>query len=334
MHNVQLELDQQALDAKLRALKDLDLEEATINIWVADVKTNNSKKRFSNVKLLNIERVHKERFKQYVMDCIEGYDHIDELRPVTTIQDNRFFYTESSATDLSQLKDIVIEGGVGAVTEHAELNNFNSYAIQLTFGNPERSLFAFRYISGAWSLNRSSGNFLISFLRNDTLVFEINNQPRFQITPYIDFIQFEDDVFIADLVQFETAMNYHERLKEKKKDAIVALCDSPAVNARFSPTLTTVIGNDKRLMRQLASVHSKGHYSDPAWLRRLREVAQEAGNWQIEFDENEQIIIKEDKTYIKEILTLLQNKRVRTVVDGVMFDVDGELIAVPVVQAG
>ncbi len=33
-----------------------------------------------------------------------------------------------------------------------------------------------------------------------------------------------------------------------------------------------------------------------------------------------------DKKYINELLTLLQNKRVKTVIDSQIFDVDGELI--------
>lgn len=39
--------------------------------------------------------------------------------------------------------------------------------------------------------------------------------------------------------------------------------------------------------------------------------------------------VQENKEYVKELLILLQNKRVKTVVDGLVFDVEGELIAIP-----
>ncbi|MEI8706729.1 hypothetical protein [Pseudoalteromonas sp. B62] len=90
--------------------------------------------------------------------------------------------------------------------------------------------------------------------------------------------------------------------------------------------LTRVIGNDKYLMRQLASVHEKGHFTDDIWLAKLKIKSEEAGNWKIKFDESGKIIIDETKDYVKEVLTLLQNKRVITVVDEKMFDVDGEFI--------
>lgn len=325
---IQQGLDQETLSFKLQNLKDADLSNATVNVWVTDVKPSNTSKRFAKVKKLKIHSDHKNSFKRYVIDCINGYEHIDELRPITTVQDNRFFYLEASSTDLTQLKNIVETTNIEPVQSEDELNGFNSYVIQLTFGDVDSSIFAFRYISGSWSINKTSGSFLDFSLTNNELVAKINKSKKFQITPYIDFIQYNEDVFIADLSQFETAMNYHERLKEKKIDAISALSTSPAMNSTYSRSLTTIIGNDKRLMRQLASVHEKQYYNNEVWLRRLRQAASDAGNWQIKFDDAGQIIVEENKEYVKEMLTLLQNKRVKTVVDGLMFDVEGELIAI------
>ncbi len=65
-------------------------------------------------------------------------------------------------------------------------------------------------------LIKHQGVFFDFKMFDNEFVAEIKVSKKFQITPYIDFIQYNDDVFIADLKQFETAMNYHERLKEKK----------------------------------------------------------------------------------------------------------------------
>ena len=62
-------------------------------------------------------------------------------------------------------------------------------------------------------------------------------------------------------------------------------------------------------------------------MNHMQKEAKAAKNWKIEF-ENNKILVKEDKEYIKEVLTLLQNKRVMTVVDKQVFDVDGELIPI------
>ena len=326
---VQQELDQASLDAKLVELQALDLSEATVNLWVAKVKVGNKTKRFGDIKNLKIHSDYKDHFRQYVIECIQGNQHIEELRPITTIQDNRFFYVESSSTDLGQLKEQVESGELITINQEAELNGYNSYVIQLTFGDPEVSVYAFRYIKGAWSLNNTSNKTLRPNFQDNQLVVEIDQSSKFQITPYIDFIQFNSDVFIADLAQFETAMNYHERLKEKKVEAITALGDSSAMNYSESSKLTAIVGEDKRLMRQLASVYEKQHFNNDIWLQKLRDAASEAGNWQIQFDQNGKILVQETKEYVKELLVLLQNKRVKTVVDGLMFDVEGELIAIP-----
>ena len=325
---VQLGLDQASLDAKLSELQALDLSEATVDLWVAKVKVGNKTKRFGEIKNLNVHSDFQDHFRQYVIECIRGNQHIEELRPITTVQDNRFFHVESSATDLCQLSEQVETGRLLTVNQAAELNNYNAYAIQLTFGNPEQSIYAFRYIKGAWSVNPTANRTLRRKVMGNQLVVEIDQSYKFQITPYIDFIQYKDDVFIADLAQFETAMNYHERLREKKTEAITALGQSPAMNSSESTKLRSVVGDDKRLMRQLASVYQKGHYGNELWLQKLRDAANEAGNWKIKFDDHGKILVEESKDYVKELLVLLQNKRVKTVVDGLMFDVEGELVEI------
>lgn len=130
----------------------------------------------------------------------------------------------------------------------------------------------------------------------------------------------------ANLRNFETAMNYHERLKEKKGEAAQALFSSNVITQQGADVLVEAIGSDKHLMRQLASVFQKGYYADDVWMTQLKNKVQQEG-WLLRFDENDNIEIDNDKTYIKELFTLLQNKRVSTVVDNQVFDVDGELIA-------
>lgn len=326
----QNQLNQAALDLKLKVLQELNLNDSVVNVYVAKISTSNKEKRFIDIKRLKIHGDHKNSFKKYATECVAGHEHICELKTLNTNQDNRFFHVEKAATDFAQMEELVTNNKIDYVTKQAELNNFNAYVIQLTFGEEEQSIFAFRYISGAWSVNKTSGKFFgLSPVKNE-LIVSIDSDPRFQITPYIDFIQFKDDIFIADVKQFETAMNFHERLREKKTEAISALCASSALVEKSKDTLTGIIGNDKHLMRQLASVHEKGYFSNDIWLTQLKNVADEAGNWKIKFDHEGKIVVEDNKEYIKELLTLLQNKRVKTVVDGVMFDVDGELIALDV----
>jgi hypothetical protein len=321
------QLSQALLDQKLQHLKSLDINNSIVNFWVCNVNTRNKAKRFSKIKRLRLHDDAKATFRGYVTSCITGNEHISEIRHITTNQDNRFFYIESDATDLSQASSMILTDDIETIINKDELNEFNSYIIQLTLSNGE-NIFAFRYISGSWSVHSAAGKFFGFELNNNNLIVNISQDCKFQVTPYIDFIQHNDDVFISDIKQFETAMNYHERLKEKKNEAIAAMYSENLMVSSSKNTLEKVIGNDKFLMRQLASVHQKSYYNNDAWLAQLRVAAETAGNWKIQFDESGQIIVQDNKEYVKELLILLQNKRVKTVVDGYIYDVDGELIAV------
>jgi len=322
-----VQIDQAVLNANLATLKGIDLSNAVVNVYVVKTSLDNKIKRFSEIKRLSCEGDLKAQFKGYVVDGITPLEHISELRDITTNQDNRAFYVESGATDFQQAVDVIQEGGITTIASAEALNKFNSYIIQLTYGDNQRSIYAYRYVSTAWSVkNSTKGAFNFEMLNNQ-LIAGFDEKPRFQITSSIDLIQAGDGVFVTNIKNFESAMNYEERLKERKADAVTALCASNVITTEASYVLTTTIGTDKHLMRQLASVYSKGFYSDEEWMVKLKAEADKAGNWLIRFDADGKLEVDGDKAYIKELLILLQNKRVETVVDHKIFDVDGELIA-------
>lgn len=324
---VETQINQATLDANLALLKAINLSNAVVNVYVAKTSLDNKNKRFSEIKRLSCQDDLKSQFKGYAVDGIDPLEHISELRDITTNQDNRAFYVEAAATDFQQVVDAIQEGSIPVINSPTDLNKFNSYIIQLTYGRDQRSIYAYRYISTAWSVkNAVKGAFNFEIL-NDQLIAGFDSQPRFQISESIDLIQAGDGVFVTNLKNFESAMNYDERLKERKKDAVAALRSSNIITAEASYVLTTTIGTDKHLMRQLASVYSKGFYSDNDWMVKLKTEADKAGDWLIRFNADGKLEVEGDKAYIKELLILLQNKRVETVVDHKIFDVDGELIA-------
>ena len=324
---VEIRMDQSTLDANLAFLKGIDLSHAIVNVYAVKTSLKNKNKRFSEIYRLSCKGDLANQFKNYVIGGISPIEHISELRDITTNQDNRVFYLELGATDFSQAIELIQEGGVQAISDVTELNKLNSYIIQLTFGDDQRSLYAYRYISTAWSVkNTVKGAFNLEILNNQ-LIAGFDSSPRFQISESIDLIQVEDGIFVTNVKNFESSMNYEERLREKKSEATAALSSSNVITKTAAGILSKVIGTDKHLMRQLASVHSKGYYANDVWMTKLKEAATHAGDWLIRFDDDGNLEIDENKAYVKELLTLLQNKRVETVVDHQIFDVDGELIA-------
>lgn len=315
-------LGQAALDQKLSQLKLHDLSAASVSVFVAEVSTSNKNKRCKKAKELSCHIDLQNKLKGYVLSCIESKAHISQLNEINTNQDNRFFYVEKDATDFEQVISAIHPSGatLGVVSGLDELSAYNCYVIRLTFGSPVVNLYAFHYFGSAWSVKNVSTIFL-----KFNAVAGLEEKPIFKIEPYIDFISIEDDLFIANIAKFESSMHFQGRLLERKSEVVAELEAGSVLAVGGSARLSNSIGTDKHFMRQLASVQAKGYYKDAAWMGKLRQEIQAAGNWLIEFNAAGKLVIKEDKAYIKELLTVLQNKRVQTVVDKHICDVDGEL---------
>jgi len=326
-------IEQAELDIRLERLKTLSIDDASLTVYVAKTNTDKTKKvRFSDIKELVVSEGMSEDLASYVKGKLDSFEHIIELTHVHTVQDNRFFHVPTVSTDFKDVVHAIPKEQPPKVSRIDELNKYNSYVIRMTFkvGEHYHNLWAFHYFAGAWSAKKTKStkmdfSFVGGFLKAD-----IDETPVFTITNEVDFIEYNGDLFICNVGKFETATNYQARLKESAKSSVNNLFDSPAMKATDKFKFINTMGEDKHLMRQLASVEEKALYKDPVWLGKLKTAADSAQNWKIDFDENGKIIVKEDKEYIKEILVLLQNKRVMTVVDKKVFDVDGELIPVSI----
>lgn len=324
------ELDQATLEVKLaglRALKNVVFKDVTVSVYVVEISKINKFLRCKEAALLECDPELLEKFLGYVTSRISEYKHISNFSEITTNQDNRFFYIHSSETDFPQILKTMHPSqdkeDVGIVSSLEELEKFNAYVIEIYRGSNLPSLYAFRYISQSWSPKNSSGGF---FKLNDDMVATFDESPIFRIDQYLDFIVCDDDLFIMNCEKFEAALQYRNRLIEIKNDAVVEIKKSSIFVSDGDVIFSSIIGEDKHFLRQLSAVQKKGFYKNPVWVDQLKEVAKAAGNWLLEFDLEGKIVVKNEKAYVRELLTVLQNKRVQTVVDKKIFDVDGELV--------
>ncbi|EHH0750531.1 Kiwa anti-phage protein KwaB-like domain-containing protein [Vibrio vulnificus] len=323
-------VEQAELQFRLDRLKGLALENATARIYV--VKTNtgkNAKTRFGNIKELSVSPKMLDDLSQCVTKKIEAYQHIIELKHIHTVQDNRFFHVPTHITDFTQVVDLIPSSDIPMVTTIEELNKYNSYVVRITFKNADvyENLWGFHYFAGAWSAKQTKSKRMSFDFMANALQVDIDVTPVFTLSEEVDYIEYDGDIFICNVGTFETTTNYQERLKEIATSSINNLFASQAMKQTDKLKFINTVGNDKHLMRQIASVEQKAHYKNELWMNQLKKEAENAKTWKIKF-ENNRILIEEDKEYIKEVLTLLQNKRVMTVVDKQVCDVDGELIPI------
>lgn len=319
-------IDQAELEKRLTALKALDLTTASVAVYVIEISTINKLRRCKDARHLECVPDLLEKFRCFVTSGINAYGHISTFTEIHTNQDNRFFHVEKFETDFPQVLAALHppEGKeeIKSVAKLEELRKFNAYVIEMYMGPDLPALYGFRYVSQAWSPQNSSGGF---FRLSNDMVASIDETPVFRIDNCLDFIAYGEDIFIMNSNKFESAMQFKERLVERKAETVVDLAASQIFVSGDELTLNNAIGTDKHLLRQLSSVQQKGYYKNPNWVTSLRTEAQAAGNWLLEFDAKGKIVVKNEKAYVRELLIVLQNKRVQTVVDKKVCDVDGEL---------
>jgi hypothetical protein len=322
------EIDQATLDVKLATLKTVEIPASAINLYVLKINKLNKNKRCQEVRNLQCAPALAMRLAEDLKKNIMGRGHISNFSDITTNQDNRIYYVNAHETDFPQILSVMYppadKGEIKTISSLKELTEFNGYVVEVCREEGLSPLYGFRYIAQAWSPKNSAGGF---FKFNNDMVAIIDDSPVFRIDSYFDFVVLGDDMHVLDCGKFETAMQFKERLEEIKLETVSEMQSSNAFVDDGGSVLATAIGTDKHFLRQLSSVKNKGFFKDPVWMGQLREAARNAGNWLIEFDPEGKIVVKPEKEYIRELLTLLQNKRVRTVVDQNIFDVDGELVA-------
>ncbi len=325
--------EQAVIESKLEILNELDLTGKDVELYVVENITNKkSTSRFKTIKQLKLDATAQDEFRSFCSYYISNYTHVVRFTNMYTAQDNRFYHVPLASTDFGQILDYINQNDIEAITLIEELSTFNAYVVKIVIDEEDtsRNLWAFHYFAKNWDTKKSKTRTLVQRITDRNLVATVVEKNQFEITRNFDFFSYTDDIFIADVRKFETAMNYQERLLEKTDEAIRNLCSSHAMDSSSQESFKNIIGKDKHLMRQLSIVEEKGYYKNTQWFESLIEKvrSQEAADWLIEIDSGGKIVMKDDKNYIKEVLTLLQNKRVKTLVDNKIMDVDGDLIPV------
>ena len=124
------------------------------------------------------------------------------------------------------------------------------------------------------------------------------------------------NIFIANKKNFETAMNFRQKLRHNR-DVIIdeitrlAIFDHPEL-------LRELIDDKLKLLRQLAQIQKSGYYRNAECLRKAREVCRHE-QWNIAFNECGQLIITPET--LPEILEILNNDRLVSPINQEKFSV-------------
>ncbi len=303
----------------LRNLKGLNLRRADVSLAVIkEYKVNRVSQyrvkyvpiderlevRLRNIVLNKIE--NSNTVESYSFDCPEPEE--DQVRSIDYSQTD-FYRIFEQLSDLSPEEDIIED-------VNDLVNGTKAYLIILR-NRQGIQVVGFKTVIENWKMKKNRG--FIPLLYRENRFEDLEDENVFSIANSLDLFYFDETLFILSKREFEQGLNFREGMIAAADEVYQEVTQlNLFVNIQI---LTTRVGNNQRYLRKIATIRNLGHFRNPQFLQRMREVS-DYKNWNIQF-ENGQIVFTEET--LDTILSILQNKRLHSEITLEDFDVDGKI---------
>jgi hypothetical protein len=173
---------------------------------------------------------------------------------------------------------------------------------------------AYKVIPENWKLKKKKD--LIPLLFKNNKFEDIEDTPVFSISSLVDFIYYQDALFILSKQNFERGLNFREGMKAKATvfyDSIENLGLIKNIDV-----LKELVGDNQKYLRKVAVIENLSLYKDPEFIKRIDKLSR-TNNWNVELVKGQFVL---DEKNIDALLSLLQNKRLKSEITEEFFDVD------------
>lgn len=288
-----------------------DLLKCKITFWVIKRKLNDGVATYSSMRV-SIDDKFSEKLKKIILDNINSKKY--KFLPydfITDNQDETIYTIPSKDTDFVKVHN-EIKKGLNAQIANSFTDLTNSWIYVAQLQNNDRELFAIRKINSLSNVKKVNALFT-SFFKNGTL-FDLDQKDVFSLDSKIDFFVFEENIFIKNIKEFENALNFRNGMEKKKTE----LLNDEHLLSRFTDIepFNIVIGNNLRLLRKVAKVYKSEYYKNDSFMSELIKI-NESEKWGLNIIDNK-IEVREDN--VETILTLLDNSRLKSLINGEVFD--------------
>ena len=289
----------------------LDLTEWAATFWIIN-RRKAGKENFYDAVRVGIDKKLERRLRGYVTGQLRETSYKETPYNFTNVDTDDVILTlEEADCDFPKVRDSIAKGFDNPrVKEYAELLHAWAYVVQFTQG--KRNLYACRKITTATDPKRVQ-SMSVLFFENHRLI-DIDDKDVFLLDPAFDFFVADGTVFIANKRGFETAMDFREGMRSYGEELLAEL-DTLKLFTDTGP-IREHVGNNFHYLRKLAAIKRAGYYKQRSYMARLIQVNEEM-NWGLTV-RNDQIVVEVDK--INLILTILNNDRLRSPINGEMFD--------------
>jgi hypothetical protein len=303
------------IKSKFRNLKELDLQNCYVSLAIVQEYKRQRVSHY-NVKYVQIDEKLETRLRNIVLRRIEGSSSIEEYSfDCPEPEEDQIRAIESENTDFDKIVEALatINPEEDVIDNVDDLVKAKSYIIILR-DDEGIKVIAFKRIPENWKMKKEKG--YIPLLYKENMFVDLEEDNVFSISNSIDFMFFDDLLFILSKKAFETGMNFREGMIAKADEFYQEVQEENLfVNIDI---LTNKVGNNQRYLRKIATIKNLGYYKDQNFLSRFKEV-NELKSWGVEFQDG-QIVITEES--LEDILTILQNKRLHSDLTEEDFDVD------------
>ncbi len=241
-------------------------------------------------------------FEEYTLDCPEPESDLVRTMP----------YEETDFIKiLEQLRALNPEED--KISSVDDLLTAKAYLIIIRTNSGIKTI-GFKKLEENWKMKQKKD--LIYLLFQENRFNDLEDQNIFSISGTVDFIYYDEILFILSKKNFEQGLNFREGMIEKA-NLFYAEVESQD-RLKNIDLLKNRVGNNQRYLRKLATVKNLGHYNNPAFIAKVKEL-NASENWGLTFD-NDILVITEES--IDDILTVLSNKRLKSELTNEIFDVE------------
>jgi hypothetical protein len=299
------------LNRQLKQLKRIDFSAGITSLWLVKRYLADRRAQYSILKV-EIEKKLKKRLKQIVTDTIAESNTIDEYSFVTEDQDDRLLGLEVSDTDFESIRGEIDRGSEVPKAKRIE-DLLGSWAYVIKLQVDSKVVYGFCKISTLWSTKKVMG--VVNLVFENQVLIDLEDKQVFKIESKLDFLCFENILFILDKQQFESALNFRVGM-EQKRDQVIQEFQNLKIFQDVSP-IQKKVGNNLRFLRKISMVSKNGYYRNVDFMRRLKELNESEGCGLTIV--NDQIIVTENDVEL--VLTLLNNDRLVSPINEEVFDV-------------
>ncbi len=303
-------------DKKFKNLKKFTFEKSTVSLWIVYRSLKQKIAKYT-VKNVEIDKGLNLKFINILKHKIKSSNEYTEYDYFTIDPDDKLLVLDSKETDFTKILEQIDEGADSdPVKTNEDLSKAWAYAIKIE--NNRNFILGYKKIDESWDVKKRYNK--INILFKNQKFFDLEEDDVFKIEKVVDFIYFDETLFVASKKNLEIGLNFREGMKAKR-DSVLNEFETLAIVSDINK-IKQKVGNNIHYLRQLATINNNGYFRNNGFMEKLSK-ANLSEKWGLSIIDN-QIQIEDDN--IEVVLKVLNKDRLKDLIEGETFDVHAKKI--------